>query len=224
MSEVIADPNKVWLQDAVRAVKEGGLPNPEAAPGFREGKAEEPNGKEEGRPDESLSFTSSDLTGEDVRVCREFPMPGGKKLYIFPLSQSESRTLAFWSRKINVKIEAEDTPNVRASKIQQIERELSAYQAVLCCYQDEERKKRCFREEDAEKLMQGLRGTRVERIKQISDQLSGEGIDLGFGDLQAFFGRVLECLEGWLSVSATWEDCPVDSVMRTRILISQLRQ
>lgn len=217
---------KAWVSELMAAQNEGRNPNPELAPEFRKSKkspqAAAPQAAPISAEGDAEAFTAADLTGEDVKRCRRFPMPNGKHLFIFPLSESELRTLAFWSRRINVKIEANDTEQIRASKIQQAEKELFGFQVVLCCYQDEGRTKRCFKDTDAEKVLTTLRGTLVERIVQISNEVGGEGIDLGFGDLQAFFGRALGCLNDWLLASDGWEDCPADLKIRTRDLILPL--
>jgi hypothetical protein len=167
------------------------------------------------------SFGAEDLDGEDVGTCRKFPMPKGKHLWIFPLSGADQRTLMRWCSTIQTGVTKDDSDEERATKIEAAAAEARVYQVILCCYRDEQRRVRCFERKDFDRVSDLLRDQRIKAICAVSDELGGEGVDLGSGDLQAFFSRGRACLKEWLSASDGWANCPSRLKEQTRALITQ---
>lgn len=153
------------LAEANRACRENDMPR----------YGEPVNGRAQGisQPPDPEVFDRRDLRSGKLRRIEEFPMPGGKKLFV---AASSGRTvsdvlLGRGSVPERLRVRPGDTPWDAEGKYQAIAVYLLAVQVTMICYRDPEGRIPCFELEDAGGILEELGYTLIKSIVEFSERL-----------------------------------------------------
>lgn len=170
-----------------------------------------------GDPDPSR-FSWHDLGPEGIRNCEEYTMPGGKSLFVFPLSSKEAATLLRWSAAAHVGASQDSTPQEQRTAAAAAGFEIMAMQVALCCYMDRERKSPCFDRGDVPALTKHLPVEVVKEIVELSTALARRPTR---ETLAPFFSAAESSLRNWLAACGSSTDCPPGLKDETTDLLSR---
>jgi hypothetical protein len=155
------------------------------------------------------AFTAADLetaARSELLECREIPMPGGKRAFVFGMSGFDfDRFLAH---------RGEHPTEVRDQ----------ALQVALTLYQDRAREHPCFHVDHADNVRAYLKFPLIQRIVRESNELTGGPEVLGPA-IRSFLKAARTSAETWLSRLNTVLNCPpglLESVTEFESAVSRL--
>jgi len=158
-------------------------------------------------------FSAADLA-ENEQTCEVYRMPGGKRLWVHPVSLEEALWINTQAMRETNQVDTRDQAEINL----QIRVRAQVWQAQVCCrVGPETNAQRIFAPEDAVRLRKSPRFlTAIQEIAAISDRLSqgaseAEGLREG---LRGFFERVANLLETLRGLSSITEPtCSPEAAM-----------
>lgn len=199
------------LAEATRAANANEAPRYGMAPA-----AAPSNGQ--AQPSDPDAFSWQDLHGIASRSCAEFPMPGGKRLWVFPFSGGLVHDLTLRSGGLSLNLSPSDDAAARDAKVRAASIELQAHQVQLVCFKDKEGRQPCFGAGHVPAILAELPYATIKAICELSEKLAtGPTRE----ELEPFFGRAHDCLRNWLAACGASDDLPAGLKEETTEMLSR---